>query len=138
MYLRLDGDRIAEASFWADGCLSTMACGDMLTTMAQGMALEAAAAITPEELIAALGRPALQEPSLRGAVGGDAPRGDCQPSHRLGCRAGLRGQSESLDVNSSASRLQHGIICVCNSRRPSEGNTEDTDQKHGQVMPCRN
>ena len=54
MYLRLDGDRIAEASFWADGCLSTMACGDMLTTMAQGMALEAAAAITPDELIAAL------------------------------------------------------------------------------------
>ncbi len=55
MYLRLDGDRIAEASFWADGCLSTMACGDMITTMARGMALEDAAAITPEELIAALG-----------------------------------------------------------------------------------
>ena len=54
MYLRLDGDRIAKATFWADGCLSTMACGDMLTTMAQGMALEAAAAITPDELIAAL------------------------------------------------------------------------------------
>ena len=54
MYLRLDGDRIAAASFWADGCLSTMACGDMITTLAQGMTLEAAAAITPEELIAAL------------------------------------------------------------------------------------
>jgi nitrogen fixation NifU-like protein len=54
IYLRLDGDRIAHASFWADGCLSTMACGDMLTMLAQGMTLEAAAAITPEELIAAL------------------------------------------------------------------------------------
>lgn len=54
MYLRLDGGRIAEATFWADGCLSTMACGDMLTTMAQGMTLQEAAAITPEELIAAL------------------------------------------------------------------------------------
>lgn len=54
MYLRLDGNRIAEASFWADGCLSTMACGDMLTTMARGMSLEDVAAITPEELIAAL------------------------------------------------------------------------------------
>ena len=54
MYLRLDRDRIAEASFWADGCLSTMACGDMITTMARGMVLEDAAAITPEELIAAL------------------------------------------------------------------------------------
>ena len=54
MYLRLDGDRVAETTFWADGCLSTMACGDMITTMARGMALEDAAKITPEELIAAL------------------------------------------------------------------------------------
>jgi nitrogen fixation protein NifU and related proteins len=54
MYLRLAEDRITEASFWADGCLSTIACGDVLTTMARGMSLEAAAAITPEELIAAL------------------------------------------------------------------------------------
>jgi nitrogen fixation protein NifU and related proteins len=54
MYLRLDGDRIAEASFWADGCLSTMACGDMLTTMARGIVLEGAAKITAEELIVAV------------------------------------------------------------------------------------
>ncbi len=54
MYVRLDGDRIAEATFWAGGCLSTMACGDMLTTMARGKTLAEAAAITPEEVIAAL------------------------------------------------------------------------------------
>ncbi|MCX6028138.1 MAG: iron-sulfur cluster assembly scaffold protein [Chloroflexi bacterium] len=54
MYLRLDGNRIVAASFWADGCLSTMACGDMLTTMARGMVLEDAMAITPQTLIAAL------------------------------------------------------------------------------------
>lgn len=54
IYFRLAEDRIAEASFWADGCISTMACGDMLTTLAQGMTLAEAAAITPEELIAAL------------------------------------------------------------------------------------
>jgi nitrogen fixation NifU-like protein len=54
MYFRLDGNRVGEATFWADGCLSTMACGDMLTTIARGMALEDAAAITPKELIAAL------------------------------------------------------------------------------------
>lgn len=54
MYLRLDGDQIQAATFWADGCLSTMACGDMLTTLAQGRSLTDAAAITPEELIAAL------------------------------------------------------------------------------------
>jgi nitrogen fixation protein NifU and related proteins len=54
MYLRLDGERIASATFWADGCLSTMACGDMLTTLVEGMRLEDAVAITPEELIASL------------------------------------------------------------------------------------
>jgi nitrogen fixation protein NifU and related proteins len=54
MYLHLDGHRIVEASFWAEGCLSTMACGDMLTTMIQGMTLEDATVITPEELIEAL------------------------------------------------------------------------------------
>ncbi len=54
MYLRLDGDHIAEASFWADGCLSTMACGDMLTTMVTSKSLADAAAITSEALIAAL------------------------------------------------------------------------------------
>ncbi len=54
IYFRLDGDRIAEASFWADGCVSTMACGDMLTTLAQGRTVAEAAAITAEELIAAL------------------------------------------------------------------------------------
>ncbi len=54
MYFRLAENRIAEASFWADGCLSTMACGDMLTTLAQGMTLEEATAITSEELITAL------------------------------------------------------------------------------------
>lgn len=54
MYLRLDGDRIREATFWADGCLSTMACGDMLTDMVEGQTLAAAAAVTPEALIAAL------------------------------------------------------------------------------------
>jgi nitrogen fixation NifU-like protein len=54
MYLRLDGERIAAASFWADGCLSTMACGDMLTDMACGKSLTEAAAIGAEELIAAL------------------------------------------------------------------------------------
>jgi nitrogen fixation protein NifU and related proteins len=52
--VRLDGEQITEATFMADGCLSTMACGDMLTTIARGLSLEAAARITPQELIAAL------------------------------------------------------------------------------------
>jgi nitrogen fixation NifU-like protein len=54
MYFRLTEDRITEATFWADGCISTMACGDMLTTLAQGRTVAEATTITAEELIAAL------------------------------------------------------------------------------------
>lgn len=54
MYLRLDGQHICAASFWADGCLSTLACGDMLTMLIRGMSLTEAAAVTPQALIAAL------------------------------------------------------------------------------------
>jgi nitrogen fixation NifU-like protein len=83
MYFRLDGNRITEASFWADGCLSTMACGDMLTTIARGMTLDNAMAITPEELIAALdGLPfksqhcaELSVETLREAFGGCSKEG---------------------------------------------------------------
>jgi len=45
---------VTEPSFWADGCLSTMACDDLLTTMARRTTLEDATAITPAEPIAAL------------------------------------------------------------------------------------
>jgi nitrogen fixation NifU-like protein len=54
-YVRMHGTTIAEASFMADGCVSTMACGDMLAEMAQGTSIQAAEAITPQELQAALG-----------------------------------------------------------------------------------
>ena len=55
IFLRLAGDRITEATFGADGCISSMACGDMLTTMVEGLTLEQAAKITPDVLVAALG-----------------------------------------------------------------------------------
>ena len=54
-YLRLHGTTIADVTFMADGCISTMACGDMLAEMAQGKPVQAAAAITPQELQDALG-----------------------------------------------------------------------------------
>ena len=54
-YLRLNGAVLGDVTFMADGCVSTMACGDMLAEMAQGKSAEAAAAITPQELQAALG-----------------------------------------------------------------------------------
>ena len=54
MYLRLRGEQIVESSFWADGCLSTMACGDMLMTLVQDTWVDDALKIVPEALISAL------------------------------------------------------------------------------------
>ncbi len=54
IYLRLNGNRIEEATFMTDGCGPSVACGNMLTKMVTGMSLEEAGEITPENLIAAL------------------------------------------------------------------------------------
>ena len=53
-YLRLEGSTIREAMFVTDGCGPSVACGSMLTTMVQGMALDEANRITAEDLLAAL------------------------------------------------------------------------------------
>lgn len=54
IYLRLNRNRIEEATFTTDGHESAVACGSMLTKMLQGISLEEAGRITPEDLIAAL------------------------------------------------------------------------------------
>jgi nitrogen fixation NifU-like protein len=54
IYLRLDGERIQEATFMTDGCGPSVACGSMLTTMMQGISLEEAGQVAPEDLITAL------------------------------------------------------------------------------------
>jgi nitrogen fixation NifU-like protein len=54
IYLRLNEDRIKEATFMTDGCGPSVACGSRLTTMVQGMSLEEASKIRAENLIAAL------------------------------------------------------------------------------------
>jgi nitrogen fixation NifU-like protein len=54
-YLRLDGDRIAEATFMTDGGESARAAGSVLTKMVQGLSLAQAVNITPEDVILALG-----------------------------------------------------------------------------------
>lgn len=66
IYLRLDGEEVKEATFMTDGCGPTVACGSMLTTMVQGMSLEEASNIKPEDLIAALD--GLPEESVHCAV----------------------------------------------------------------------
>jgi nitrogen fixation NifU-like protein len=60
MFLRVGGkgteeERIEEITFMTDGCGTTLACGSMLTTMVQGMFLEEAGQIEPEDLLDALG-----------------------------------------------------------------------------------
>jgi nitrogen fixation NifU-like protein len=54
IYLRLNGGNIQEAAFMTDGCGPSVACGSMLTTMVQGIALDEANRLNPEELLAAL------------------------------------------------------------------------------------
>ncbi|MBN1429446.1 MAG: P-loop NTPase [Anaerolineae bacterium] len=52
--LRLAGDTIREARFMTDGCGATIACGGMVTRMAQNKTLAEAQQITPDELRTAL------------------------------------------------------------------------------------
>ena len=54
IYLRLDEERIEEASFMTDGCGPTVACGSVLTTMVMGLTLKEAKRIRPQRLIDAL------------------------------------------------------------------------------------
>ena len=54
IYLRLDGDRIVEATFATDGRESATACASVLTQAVRGLSLQEAARITPEDVIAAL------------------------------------------------------------------------------------
>lgn len=54
IYLRLTEDAIKESSFMTDGCGPTVACGSMLTTMIEGLSMEEAQKITPQQLIEAL------------------------------------------------------------------------------------
>jgi len=54
VYLRLEGERIGEVTFMTNGCGPSVACGSMLTRLVQGISLEEAGRIEPEDLLAAL------------------------------------------------------------------------------------
>jgi nitrogen fixation NifU-like protein len=54
IYLRLDGERIKEITFMTDGCGPSVACASMLTRLVQGMSLEEACEVRPEDLLEAL------------------------------------------------------------------------------------
>jgi nitrogen fixation NifU-like protein len=55
IYLRLEGREIREATFMTDGCGPSVACGSTLTQMVQGLSLEQAGQIRPEDLLETLG-----------------------------------------------------------------------------------
>jgi nitrogen fixation NifU-like protein len=54
IYLRLNGDRIEEATFTTDGHESAIACASILTKTVRGLSLEGAYKIKPEDVVAAL------------------------------------------------------------------------------------
>jgi nitrogen fixation NifU-like protein len=54
MFLQVQDSRIEVAAFMTDGCGPSVACGSMLTRMAQGKSLEEAAAIEAADLITGL------------------------------------------------------------------------------------
>jgi nitrogen fixation NifU-like protein len=54
IHLRLNGAAIQAATFMTDGCGPSLACGNMLSTMVEGMALDDASEIMPGDLVLAL------------------------------------------------------------------------------------
>ena len=62
VHLRVEDGRIKDIRFFTDGCGPSIACGSMLTQMAQGRTLDGAANLSSEELTDALG--GLPEESL--------------------------------------------------------------------------
>jgi nitrogen fixation NifU-like protein len=54
IYLRLNGNTIQEATFVTDGCGPSVASGNMLATMVQGVALDEVNRINPQDLLLAL------------------------------------------------------------------------------------
>jgi nitrogen fixation NifU-like protein len=77
LYLRIDRDRIASATFQTFGCGSTIACGSMLTELITGRPVAECLELKTENLIDALDGvppdkmhgPALAIAALRDALG---------------------------------------------------------------------
>jgi NifU-like protein involved in Fe-S cluster formation len=55
LYLRVEDDLVTAARFIPHGCIHTVACGSVLTTLVQGASLDQAFQITPERVDQALG-----------------------------------------------------------------------------------
>jgi nitrogen fixation NifU-like protein len=53
--MKIAGGRIAEIRFRAKGCVPVMACGSLLTELAQGKTTEQAGQLSREDLVRAIG-----------------------------------------------------------------------------------
>lgn len=66
IWLRLKADRVVDATFWTDGCGTTIAAGSMITELTKGMSVGEALKITQQDVLKALG--GLPEDSLHCAL----------------------------------------------------------------------
>ena len=55
MWLEVRDDRIWQATFWTDGCGTTVAAGSMVTELAKGKVVAEALGITQQDVLDALG-----------------------------------------------------------------------------------
>ena len=55
IWLKVQDSTITEATFWTDGCGTTIAAGSMITEMAKGKTIDEAMRITQQDVLDALG-----------------------------------------------------------------------------------
>jgi nitrogen fixation NifU-like protein len=55
LYIRVEGDRLADVRYRVHGCAAAIASSSMTTEMARGLSLEEADALTAEQVAEALG-----------------------------------------------------------------------------------
>lgn len=55
MYLVIEGERIAEATFFTDGCSASRACGSTAARLASGKTLKEVLRVSPADIIDAWG-----------------------------------------------------------------------------------
>jgi nitrogen fixation NifU-like protein len=66
IWLEVKDGRISNATFWTDGCGTTIAAGSMVTEMAKGQSIAEAQRISQKDILDALGR--LPDESLHCAL----------------------------------------------------------------------
>ncbi len=55
VWLKVNNDRIVNATFWTDGCGAIVACGSIATELARGKSVSQLMTMTQDEILTALG-----------------------------------------------------------------------------------